>query len=195
MRSGFIRSSVATPAWREGGRVMPDDEWVLRPMDATHLDAVMVIETAAYAFPWSRGNFVDSLAAGHAAWALLGSTGGLLGYFVAMSGVDEVHLLNITVAPALQGRGHARRMLDTLVGQCRAQRAGALWLEVRETNAHARAIYRHLGFEMVGVRKRYYPAAFGRREDAVVMSLKIDACPESAHPVPATQAPGHDALE
>ena len=56
----------------------------------------------------------------------------------------------------------------------RGHRAGKLWLEVRQSNAAARAIYLRLGFVQVGVRKGYYPAALGRREDAVVMSLQID---------------------
>jgi len=62
-------------------------------MVTEHLDAVMAVEVAAYPFPWTRGNFVDSLAAGHAAFTLWAPDGGLLGYFVAMAGVDEMHLL------------------------------------------------------------------------------------------------------
>ena len=157
----------------------------LRPMSSLHLDAVMAVEVAAYAFPWSRGNFIDSLAAGHPAWLLTGAGDALLGYVVAMFGVDELHLLNITVAPDVQGRGHARRLIEALVGLARERRASQLWLEVRETNRRARAMYERLGFVQVGVRKNYYPAGFGRREDAVVMSLRID---------PATPAEGGNAL-
>ena len=94
---------------------------------------------------------------------------------VAMSGADEMHLLNITVAPRQQGRGHARCMLDALVGHCAARRASTLWLEVRAGNARAQAIYRRYGFVDVGVRKGYYPAPQNRREDALVMSLDVAA--------------------
>ena len=145
----------------------------LLAMSAIHLDAVMAIEAAVYAFPWTRGNFIDSIVAGYAARVLIDANGAMLGYFIAMGGVDEMHLLNITVAPGAQGRGHARRMLDALVVLCRADRAEQLWLEVRESNAQARSIYTHLGFEQKGVRKGYYPAPSGRREDAVVMSLNL----------------------
>jgi len=147
----------------------------LLPMNASQLDAVMAIETAAYTFPWSRGNFIDSIAAGYAAQVLVDAQGELLGYFVAMGGVDEMHLLNITVAPAAQGRGHARFMIAALVALCRAEAARELWLEVRAGNTRARAIYERIGFVDKGLRKGYYPAPFGRREDAIVMSLKIDA--------------------
>jgi [ribosomal protein S18]-alanine N-acetyltransferase len=152
-----------------------DEAPALLPMTVAQLDAVMAIEVAAYAFPWSRGNFIDSLAAGYPARVLQGAQGGLLGYFVAMGGVDEMHLLNITVAPPVQGRGHARTLIDALVALCRAQHARELWLEVRASNAKARAMYEHWGFAQVGIRKGYYPAPHARREDAVVMSLQLGA--------------------
>jgi ribosomal-protein-alanine N-acetyltransferase len=152
-----------------------NDAGTLLTMTTAHLPAVMAIEVAAYAFPWSRGNFIDSLAAGYPARVLMDARGTMLGYFVAMGGVDEMHLLNITVADAAQSRGHARRMIATLIALCREQLAHELWLEVRESNARARRIYARLGFEQKGVRKGYYPAPLGRREDAVVMSLKVEA--------------------
>jgi len=146
---------------------------LLLPMSAGQLDLVMAVEAAAYEFPWTRGNFVDSLASGYQAQVLYAESGEMLGYYVAMPGVDEMHLLNLTVAPARQHQGHARFMLDDLVAACRRRGARQLWLEVRESNARARAIYLRRGFVQMGVRKGYYPAAQGRREDAVVMSLAI----------------------
>jgi [ribosomal protein S18]-alanine N-acetyltransferase len=148
---------------------------LLRPIGAGDLDAMLPIENECYAFPWSRGNFVDSLAAGYWLRGLYAGNGQLLGYMVAMSGADEMHLLNITVARAQQGRGHARCMLDALVAHCAERHARTLWLEVRAGNARAQAIYRRYGFVEVGVRKGYYPAPQSRREDALVMSLDIAA--------------------
>jgi ribosomal-protein-alanine N-acetyltransferase len=142
------------------------------PMSLSDLDAVVALEQVVYPFPWTRGNFVDSLAAGHVTQLLRSRTGALLAYCVALPGVEEMHLLNLTVAPALQGRGLARRLLDRLVVRCRDERRGALWLEVRESNQRARADYGRYGFTAVGLRRGYYPAA-GAREDAVVMRLSI----------------------
>ncbi|MCW5667640.1 MAG: ribosomal protein S18-alanine N-acetyltransferase [Piscinibacter sp.] len=148
---------------------------MLLPMGIGQLDAVMTVETAAYEFPWSRGNFIDSIAAGYAAQVLYGAGGELLGYFVAMGGVDEMHLLNITTAPPHQHCGHARFMLDALVALCRRRGARRLWLEVRRSNLRAQSIYRRRGFAEVGARRGYYPAPQGQREDALVMSLDIGA--------------------
>jgi ribosomal-protein-alanine N-acetyltransferase len=145
----------------------------LRPLTIGALDGVLALEAEVYAFPWSRGNFVDSLVAGYAAWTLNHVDGDLIGYCIAMAGVDEMHLLNITIAPAARRRGHARRLLAELVQLCRLRQAGRLWLEVRESNGDAREAYRRLGFAPVGRRKGYYPAPEGRREDAIVMSLDV----------------------
>ncbi len=142
------------------------------PMSEARLEAVLRIEQCVYAHPWSRSNFVDSLRAGYEAQLLMADDA-LLGYFVAMKGVDEVHLLNITVAREHQGQGWARVMLDALALWSRGQGAQWLWLEVRASNQRALRIYEHHGYRRVGERKNYYPADPGQREHAVVMSLKL----------------------
>lgn len=145
------------------------------------LDRVLAIEQRAYSHPWSRANFVDSLATGYQMQVLCAEqnegqgTGQnkLLGYFVAMKGFEEVHLLNITVAPEYQGRGWGRAMLEALAIWSRGQGAKDLWLEVRASNARAIHVYQAHGFETVSVRKNYYPDRNSAREDAVVMKLKL----------------------
>ncbi len=151
-------------------------------MTPAWLDAVVQVEKTAYDHPWTQGNFTDSLNAGYQAQLLTAGAGTpgsqveLLGYFVAMKGVDEVHLLNITVTPAHQRRGWARVMLDALAIWARGQGAQWLWLEVRVSNKRAKAIYESYGFREVGLRRNYYPAGGNGqspREDAVVMSFAL----------------------
>jgi ribosomal-protein-alanine N-acetyltransferase len=142
------------------------------PLTEARLPEVVAIESQAYEHPWTHGNFVDSLRSGYQAQMLCAGEV-LIGYFVAMKGVDEVHLLNITVVPEHQGQGWARVMLDALAIWARSQDAEWLWLEVRRSNTRAQHIYERHGFRRVGERKGYYPAAQGQREDAIVMSLKI----------------------
>lgn len=141
------------------------------PMTEARLDEVVAIERRAYDHPWTRGNFVDSLRSGYQA-QLLCAGDVLIGYFVAMRGVDEVHLLNITVDPVYQGQGWGRVMLDALALWARSQGAQWLWLEVRTSNARAQQVYQRYGYRRVGERKNYYPTARGR-EDAIVMSYKL----------------------
>lgn len=161
----------------------------LEPMTVRRLDAVLAIEQRAYSHPWSQANFIDSMAVGYHCRALVGPAGApeaasfrttdetLIGYYVAMMGVDEVHLLNITVAPEFQRQGWAPLMLEALAGWARSQKAQWLWLEVRASNLRALAIYARNGFCRVGLRKGYYPGVAASREDAVVMSLRLDGSP------------------
>ena len=144
----------------------------LEPMTPERLPAVLAVEQSVYSHPWTRGNFTDTLAASHQALCLLGGNE-VIGYFVAMRGFEEVHLLNITVAPAHQRQGWALVLLDALVLWSRAQGAQWLWLEVRASNTRAQQIYLKRGFARVGLRKAYYPAGHGLREDAVVMNLRL----------------------
>jgi ribosomal-protein-alanine N-acetyltransferase len=141
------------------------------PMTVERLGAVLPIERSAYEHPWTEGNFADSLRAGYQA-QLLCAGEVLIGYFVAMKGVDEVHLLNLTVDPRWQGQGWGRTMLDALAAWSRGQGAQWLWLEVRVGNLRAQQLYERNGFRRVGERKAYYPASAGR-EDALVMSRKL----------------------
>ncbi|MCW5629593.1 MAG: ribosomal protein S18-alanine N-acetyltransferase [Rhodoferax sp.] len=152
--------------------VLRAPEAQFEPMASAHLSQVLRIELQAYAHPWSETNFRDAISAGYQAQMLV-ADGTVLGYFIAMKGVDEVHLLNITVAPAFQGQGWARLMLDALTLWSRGQGAQWVWLEVRVGNPRAIKVYQSHGFRRVGHRKAYYPAANGAREDAIVMSLKL----------------------
>jgi ribosomal-protein-alanine N-acetyltransferase len=144
----------------------------LEPLEAARLDQVLQLEQRAYSHPWTRGNFLDALKSGYHARVLLAGEE-LLGYYVAMQGVDEVHLLNITVAPDHQRQGWGRVLLDALALWARGLGAQWLWLEVRVSNTRAIRLYEAHGYRRVGLRKNYYPAGHGQREDAVVMSLRL----------------------
>ena len=148
-------------------------EPAMRVLTVGMLDAVLAIEVQAYTFPWTRGNFIDSLAAGYHGRALVGDGGEIIGYFVAMPGFEEMHLLNVTVAARHEGQGHARRLLAELYALSAAHQAAAVWLEVRESNARARALYLREGFAEAGRRRDYYPAPQGRREDAILMTRSL----------------------
>jgi ribosomal-protein-alanine N-acetyltransferase len=167
-----LHASPATDAQASG---VESCEFELRSMTVQMLTQVMRIEAEAYEFPWTSGNFTDSLAAGYEAQVLIGPGERLCGYFVGMMGVEELHLLNLTIAPQDQGRGLGWMLLNAVHDTARALGAHMLWLEVRRSNLRAHRLYERFGFAVVGLRRGYYPAGGGQREDALVMNRRISA--------------------
>lgn len=143
----------------------------LAPMCEADLDEVAQIEARNYEFPWTRGNFGDSLQAGHSAWVLR-SGGRMQGYAVLLRVLDEAHLLNITIDRVARGCGRGRALLGQVCRLAHDGGARQLFLEVRPSNAIAQALYLSVGFQNVGRRRGYYPARDGR-EDAIVMQLAL----------------------
>jgi ribosomal-protein-alanine N-acetyltransferase len=150
--------------------VLRPDPWI-QPLTERELEAVVEIERTIYDFPWTLGNFRDSLAAGYSCWGFH-SADGLVGYAVMMLGANEAHLLNLSVAAPAQRRGLGGRLLEHLLRVARGYQARVVFLEVRPSNPAARRLYLRYGFQQVGLRKGYYPAR-GGREDALLLSLAL----------------------
>jgi ribosomal-protein-alanine N-acetyltransferase len=156
------------------------------PMQTADLDAVLKIESASHLHPWTRGNFTDSLAAGHWAYcirpqldqAIKGSyldPAILWAYCILFPAVDELHVLNITVSPQLRKLGLGSRMMSAIEGVAAQQKIPRNILEVRPSNIAAVNLYHSLAYEQIGIRNNYYPldAQTGKREDAIVMAKSI----------------------
>ena len=144
----------------------------LRPMRESDLDAVMDIELRAYPFPWTRGIFRDCLQAGYPMW-LQEQQGRIVGYGVLSIAADEAHVLNLCTAPGNEGQGLGQRMLQALLKIARGHGAQRVFLEVRPSNPRAIELYDRSGFNEIGRRPRYYPAANNGREDAIVMAMEL----------------------
>ena len=145
----------------------------LRPMREADLDAVMRIEERAYPFPWTRGIMRDCLQAGYAMWVQEARDDGIVGYGVLSIAVGEAHVLNLCTAPGHEGQGLGRRMLQALLRIARGHGAQRVFLEVRPSNPRAIELYDRSGFNEIGRRPRYYPAANNGREDAIVMAMEL----------------------
>ena len=141
------------------------------PMNERDLDTVAALEASLQVFPWSRGNFADSLVVGHSTWVLRVG-GDLIGFSVVMTVIDEAHLLNIGVCQRYQGQGYGARLLRHAMENARLNHASKLFLEVRPSNERAVELYRHFGFRQIGLRKGYYPATLGR-EDALIFDKEL----------------------
>lgn len=142
-------------------------------MQVTDIEEVIAIENDAYPFPWTRGNFLDSLASNYDCWVMRDADSRLAGYFLLMPAVDDNHILNITVRPDLQGKGLGRILLKHICALTRQLGMQSILLEVRPSNTRALAVYLHVGFKEIGLRKNYYPAGENLREDAIVMRLAL----------------------
>ncbi|AXK39662.1 ribosomal protein S18-alanine N-acetyltransferase [Crenobacter cavernae] len=143
----------------------------LRPALAAEAERLAALEATATVHGWRARQYGDSFAAGHDV-SVIESDGQPVGVAVWMLVIDEAELLNIAVARLYQGRGLGRRLLQSVLADARAAGARRLFLEVREGNAPARALYRSLGFVETGLRKNYYPGDAGR-EHAVLMECTL----------------------
>lgn len=143
----------------------------IRELTRHDLPRVAEIEQRAYEFPWTIGNFRDSFDCGY---VLVGAFAAreLCAYAVIMYALDEAHLLNIAVTPAQQGQGLGRHLLQHVIVLARAAASQMLYLEVRPSNVHARALYASVGFRQIAIRPHYYPAKSGR-EDALFLGLRL----------------------
>ena len=142
-----------------------------RPLKLDELQAVSEIERDVYAFPWSYGNFRDSMQAGYSCWGCF-DAGRLLAYAIVMIAAGEAHLLNITVAKGWQRHGIGTQLLGFVTNLARERGCDSLYLEVRPSNVGARALYSRDGFKQLGLRRDYYPAV-GGREDALVLLKRL----------------------
>ncbi|MDX8379701.1 MAG: ribosomal protein S18-alanine N-acetyltransferase [Gallionella sp.] len=137
-------------------------------MTIADIDAVLKIEQAVQAYPWTRGNFCDALDSGYLCY-VDDAAGALRSFAVLMLGVDEAELLNIAVAAAHQRLGLGEALLLTMLKMAASKNSLRVFLEVRASNQAAIALYGRVGFSEVGVRRAYYRHAKGS-EDALVMA-------------------------
>ena len=156
-------------------RVFPDsvsraDLLRFRTMTHSDLSSVLEIENQNYEFPWTEDIFTECFRASYHCH-VCEEMDKVLGYCILAIGAGEAHILNISVDPNAQKQGIGRRMLEFLIEKARGN-AETIFLEVRPSNAVAIALYKKTGFNEIGIRKGYYPAAEGR-EDALMLAMEL----------------------
>jgi ribosomal-protein-alanine N-acetyltransferase len=143
---------------------------VLRAARIGDIDAVLDIECTAFGDPWNRNAFVDLIGDPRVAFLIADARGEVLGYVVAWYVLDEGEIGNLAVHDSARRRGIGARLLDGAIAKVRASDVDVLYLEVRDSNAAARALYASRGFVEVGRRKEYYRRP---KEDALVLRLDL----------------------
>jgi len=157
---------------------MPAARFSIRRIQPADLGAVLPIEAASFKHPWSREMFLRELEHDWSCILVCTETGGVepapadpvLGFLIYWLVHDEIHILNVAVAPAQRRRGIARRLLQEAERRAQAAEIALITLEVRKGDAGARALYRQLDYKEVGIRKNYYSE---EGEDAVVMVREL----------------------
>ena len=147
-------------------------EWSLRLMQTGDLDGVVALERESFGDPWRRESFLAEIrGAPRVRWPLVAiGPDGLAGYVIAWFVADEAQVANLAVSPGLRGRGLGRLLLRAVLAEAHERDCRSVHLEVRPSNAIARALYESTGFREVGRRRHYY-ADTG--EDALVMRLDL----------------------
>ncbi|MBC6413649.1 MAG: ribosomal protein S18-alanine N-acetyltransferase [Chromatiales bacterium] len=141
---------------------------VMSPMTATDIADVHALECRVYAFPWSQTIIVDCINSGYQCW-MIRQQNKVIAYAIMMLGSREGHLLNLCVAPDFRRCGYADYLVGFLSDVAIVQNAERMLLEVRASNHPAISLYSKLGFQQIGRRANYYPAATDR-EDALVFA-------------------------
>lgn len=173
--AALVAESVAVAAVAAGAADVTansDDKLSMVPIAAAYLDEMERIEASVQAFPWTRRNFADAIEAGYDGCMLL-DQGRVLGFCVLMHAPDVSHLLVIAIDKSVHRHGLGTRLIRWCEQRARLHGIDGLLLEVRPSNRSAVAFYEHHGFLQVGLRRGYYPAAQGQREDALVMQKAV----------------------
>lgn len=142
-----------------------------RPMCAEDLKRVLEIEVAICNVPWTLRNFQDCLDSDNQCWVML-IEGQHAGHSVLSEAAGEAELLNISIHSEYQGRGLGRALLRYMLDKASDLNVQTVFLEVRASNSVAQSLYLSEGFNEVGLRPAYYPAA-QEREDAVIMAIEL----------------------
>jgi ribosomal-protein-alanine N-acetyltransferase len=143
----------------------------MRAMALADVEAVLSIEQAVQAYPWTRGNFMDALSQGYIC-TVDELEGKIRGYAILMPVLQEAELLNIAVVNGQQRKGLGRAMLLKMLDVARERNILRVFLEVRASNVAALALYRSAGFSEIGLRVGYYQNTNGS-DDAITMACDL----------------------
>ncbi len=139
----------------------------IRPTIADDVSSMASIEALAFSDPWPASSFHELLAHPFSRMATaVDESGGIIGYCIMLQAADEAEIANIATAPGMRRRGVGAQLLDDAIAAGTEAGVAAMFLEVRESNAAARALYSSRGFVAVGRRRGYYRHPV---EDALVL--------------------------
>jgi len=140
------------------------------PITVENYQQAFAIQTQCHQFPWSESVFIDCLTDQYFAYQLIVSER-VVGYFIGLIVADEVTLMDIGIVEDARQNGYGRLLLNHFVGCSQMRGAVEIWLEVRQSNTSAVNLYNSVGFEMIELRKNYYPHKKGRENGLIMRKI------------------------
>lgn len=151
---------------------MSKTEIELRFMNVMDIPQVLEVEHAAFTVPWTETAFRNELLNNHFAKYVVAQNGDrIIGYSGVWIILDEAHITNVAVHPEYQGQRVGLQLMQSLIYLSKQAGAIRMTLEVRVSNLRAQKLYQKLGFEIQGVRKKYYS---DNQEDAYIMWVNLN---------------------
>lgn len=144
----------------------------ISPIQEQDFDQLFMIEQNAHAVPWSMGTLKNNQGENYLNLKMTKEQQ-IFGFAICQTVLDEATLFNLAIDPKWQSKGYGKALLQDLINRLRDKNISTLWLEVRESNQHAKQLYDKMGFNEVDIRKNYYPLPNGDRENAIVMALYL----------------------
>ncbi len=146
------------------------DKIEIAPFSMADIGEAYLIERRSFGDPWSEADFAELVLSDMTVFYSARSGARVVGYVGIYHILDEGQILNIAVSPEYRKRGIASALIGKIKEYARANGITFLTLEVRESNASARALYEKHGFYQVGVRTNYYSQP---KENAILMNADI----------------------
>lgn len=142
----------------------------IRPMTQNDCEQVAAIEAVSFSIPWSLKAFTDTVEKDNFRYFVADEAGEILGYCGFLFVLDEAEIPNVCVKSSARKQGVGKKMMNALIEEAKKLGISTLFLEVRESNAAARALYKSLGFIEDGIRKNFYEQPV---EHAILMSKAL----------------------
>ena len=139
---------------------------MIRLMQAHDVADVVAIENLVQSHPWTAKQFEESIASYVA--TVVEQQGQVVGFCILQPVLDEANLLLMAIHPSQQGKGLGYQLLESSIALLKNNPL-QIFLEVRESNQAAIALYEKSGFHQIDLRKNYYPKPDGSREHAIIM--------------------------
>ncbi|CEG25378.1 ribosomal protein S18-alanine N-acetyltransferase [Bacillus sp. B-jedd] len=148
-----------------------NETYTFRLMREEDIDQILIVEHESFTLPWSREAFYNELNHNqYAVYVVLEDAGRIIGYGGVWVVLDEAHITNIAILPEYRGQKLGEALLKKVIEISKAKGAETTTLEVRVSNTAARSLYKKLGFQEGGIRKKYYT---DNQEDGIVMWVKL----------------------